>query len=278
MLICPVCSLPLSQSGSSLRCQSGHSFDLAASGYCNLLTGSKDGKYIGDNKDMVAARRRFLESDTYAPLRDALAGQVCEYARAGFGGLAGLNVLDAGCGEGYYTRAVAAALEGSGRLGQMIGVDISKSATQYAAKRDKLTRYITASSYHLPVADCCADLILSLFAPAPAEEFRRVLRPEGRVIQVAPGSEHLWELKEAVYDRAYPNREDKHTLEGFRLTDRRKLTFPCRLESKDLIQALFAMTPYAHRTPKEGLERLSGLSSLTTTLSFVILTFAPERE
>lgn len=276
MLICPVCSLPLTESGRSLRCERGHSFDLAASGYCNLLTGSKDGKYIGDNKDMVAARRLFLESGAYAPLRDSLTALITDLAQSIPS--ARLQVLDAGCGEGYYTRAAASALQEAGLLEEMIGVDISKSATQYAAKRDKLTRYITASSYHLPVADRCADLILSLFAPAPAGEFLRILRPGGRVIQVVPGSEHLWELKEAVYDEAYVNREEKHQLENFVLTDRRKLTFPGVLTDSTMIQALFSMTPYAHRTPKEGLERLSRLTALNTTFSFLLLTYSLPEE
>lgn len=273
MLICPHCAQPLVREAHAFECASGHSFDVAASGYCNLLTGSRPGDKTGDSKEMVLARRRFLDSGAYQPLRDA----VCSSAEA----LAPkdcAHVVDAGCGEGYYTRAVAQTLADSGRTLTMIGADISKSATQYAAKRDKLTTYITASTYHMPVADHSADLILSLFAPAPPQELARMLTENGSVLQVVPGAEHLWELKQAVYDTPYRNREDKHRLDGFELTDRRKLTYSAEICGSERIQALFSMTPYAHRTPKAGLERLRALENIRVTLSFVLLTFEKKRD
>ncbi|MGN1031431.1 MAG: putative RNA methyltransferase [Butyricicoccaceae bacterium] len=273
MLICPHCAQPLVRGAHTLRCASGHSFDLAASGYCNLLTGSRSGDKTGDNKQMVLARRKFLDSGAYQQLRDAVCGRVLELVPQEHA-----QVVDAGCGEGYYTRAVAQALADSGRSLTMIGADISKSATQYAAKRDNRTTYITASAYHMPVQDHSADLILSLFAPAPSQEFARMLTAEGKVLQVVPGAEHLWELKQAVYDTPYRNREDKHTLDGFVLTDRRKLTYPAKICGTEQIEALFSMTPYAHRTPRKGLERLHALENITVTLSFVLLTFEKNEE
>lgn len=272
MLICPHCAQPLVRGTHTLKCASGHSFDIASSGYCNLLTGSRPGEKTGDSKEMVLARRTFLDSGAYQPLRDAVCSRAQELAPQDCA-----RVLDAGCGEGYYTRAVAQTLADSGRRLTMIGADISKSATQYAAKRDKLTDYITASTYHMPIADHSADLILSLFAPAPAQELARMLAEGGMVLQVVPGAEHLWELKQAVYDTPYRNREDKHTLEGFALTDRRKLTYLKKICGTEQIRALFSMTPYAHRTPRAGLERLNALEQITVTLSFVLLTFEKKK-
>ena len=273
MLICPVCSAALRKTAHAFCCEKGHSFDLSASGYCNLLTGSKAGRFIGDNKDMVAARRRFLESGTYDPLRRFLCEELLQLLT-----VSGrpVSILDAGCGEGYYTRAVAEAASHAGLLKAIIGADISKAATQYAAKRDRVTQYITASSYHLPIASGSVDLLLSLFAPAPADEFSRILAPAGTVLQVVPGAEHLWELKQAVYENPYENREEKHTLDGFSLKGRKKLCYSADIHGADLIQALFSMTPYAHRTPKEGHRRLEALTDITTTLSFVLLFFGRE--
>ena len=271
MLICPNCGLALTKQGSAMKCEKGHSFDIAAAGYCNLLTGSRPGDFIGDSKEMVAARRRFLDSGAYSPLRSALCRVVLDNAPAG-----AVSVLDAGCGEGYYTGAVARALAESGRELQMIGADIAKSATAYAAKRDKLTRYITANSYKLPIRDNSADIILSLFAPCPGEEFKRILKPGGKVIMAVPGAEHLWELKQAIYDEPYINREDKHGLEGFKLSGREKLSYKALIEGKDNVQALFSMTPYIHRTGKESMERLRAIESIELTLAFVLLCF--ERE
>ncbi len=271
MLICPVCAAPLTEADRAMRCPNGHSFDLAASGYCNLLTGSRSGKYIGDDRDMVAARRRFLESGAYALLRDAL----CRLLLSLTEGRDGLSLLDAGCGEGYYTRAAAAALRDAGRLKQAVGTDISKAATRYAAGRDRSVRYVTANSYRLPVADGAADLILSLFAPAPAEEFLRVLSPRGLVIRAVPGADHLWELKQAVYDEPYRNREEKHQLAGFDERDRVRVEYPFALDSPGAIRDLFAMPPYAKRTPREGLDRLERLERLDVTFSFLLLVCGP---
>lgn len=271
MLICPHCGAPLFRQERALRCPNGHSYDIARAGYCNLLQSARSGEHTGDSREMVAARRRFLDRGYYARLADGLCGR----ARDLTAGQCAVNLVDAGCGEGYYTRRLAQALHDGGRLAESVGIDISKSATQYAARRDPLTQYVTGSAYHMPLADGCAHLICSIFAPAPAAEFRRVLRPDGAVLCAAPGAEHLWELKCAVYDTPYKNREEKHALDGFRLTDRHKLTYQVHLDDAQDIQTLFAMTPYAHRTPRRGLERLHALRELDVTLSFLLLTFCP---
>jgi len=265
MLICPNCGSSLIKTDNAFKCANKHSFDIASSGYCNLLVGSKSGEFKGDNKEMVMARRSFLDSGAYAPLRDAVCKTTAQFSHS--------VVIDAGCGEGYYTRAVANTLSLEKEAVTIIGADISKSATQYAAKRDKLTTYITASCFHLPVKSSCADLILSLFAPSAADEFHRVLKWGGHVLQVVPGDDHLWELKEAIYDEAYKNREEKHSLDGFELVSREKISYKRDIESPEMIRALFSMTPYVHRTPKEGIERLNALSRIELTLSFLLLTF-----
>ena len=155
-------------------------------------------------------------------------------------------------------------------------MDISKSATQYAAKRDPYTQYVTGSAFHMPLEDHCADIICSLFAPTPEDEFLRVLKPDGVVVCAVPGEDHLWELKCAVYDKPYQNREEKYQLRGFRRIGRQKFTYRVHLECPEDIQTLFAMTPYSHRTPKIGLARLQALKELDVTLSFVILVFSAE--
>lgn len=260
MLICPNCGKSLERAGNTYKCASGHSFDIASAGYCNLLCGSKPGEFTGDSREMVAARRQFLDGGAYEKLRDA----VCERARA----LAAHTAVDAGCGEGYYTREISKYVSGD-----VIGIDISKAATQYAAKRDKKTSYITASAYNMPVADKSADLVLSLFAPTPAAEFGRILKNDGHVLLVVPGNEHLWELKQAIYDEPYLNREDKHSLEGFELIHKQKVMYEADVAGNSSIKALFSMTPYIHRTSKEGMDRLEKLDNIHLTLSFVLLTY-----
>ncbi len=271
MLICPICGRPLQRSDRTYRCENKHSFDLASSGYCNLLQSSRAGNKVGDTKEMVAARRDFLDRGYYQPLADAVCAQAARLC-----GEKTCCVVDAGCGEGYYTRRIAKTLYDGGQLEQLVGIDISKSATQYAAKRDKVTQYVTGSSYHMPIAAHSADLVLSLFAPTPAEEFSRVLAEDGAALCVVPGEMHLWELKCAVYDKPYKNREEKHVLEGFALADKQHVEYTVTIDRPEDIRTLFAMTPYSHRTPAEGKRRLQALDTLTVTLSFVLLTFRPE--
>ena len=83
-----------------MECTSRHRFDFARQGYLNLLLSHKmNSRQPGDNQDMVAARTRFLDAGHYQSVSDAV-------TRAAIRLLADQEtpvILDAGCGEGYYT-------------------------------------------------------------------------------------------------------------------------------------------------------------------------------
>ena len=96
----------------------------------------------------------------------------------------------------------------------MAGTDISKPILRSAAKREKGIAWAVASSFHLPAADGAADILLDCFSPLALEEFRRVLRPGGHFLYVVPGPDHLWELKQVLYDRPYPNEEKEPPMRG----------------------------------------------------------------
>ena len=92
---CPSCQKPLCREERRLVCPAGHSFDVARSGYVNLLLSQQTGrKHQGDEKRMVKARSAFLERGYYDPMRQELIKQGLAAARQG------MTVLDAGCGEG----------------------------------------------------------------------------------------------------------------------------------------------------------------------------------
>lgn len=61
IFICPVCGEKLDRSGKSYICPNRHTFDMAKSGYVNLLPTNNSGSVHGDNKLMLRARREFLE-------------------------------------------------------------------------------------------------------------------------------------------------------------------------------------------------------------------------
>ena len=197
---CPNCGQSLTREPHRLACPAGHSFDLAKSGYVNLLLSHGAGpKHHGDDKRMVKARSTFLQKGHYAPMRQELLRQGLAAASEN------MVVLDAGCGEGYYTAALAELLRQQGLCPHVAGIDISKEALQEAAKRDRQSEYAVASCFHLPVGDGSIDLLLSVFAPYCGEEFLRVLRPGGSFLMVIPLENHLYGLKQAIYEKPYRN-------------------------------------------------------------------------
>ena len=155
----------------------------------------------------------------------------------------------------------------------MAGTDISKFALRTAARRERGAEFAVASSYRLPLADGCADALLNCFSPLALEEFRRVLKPGGAFLYVVPGPRHLWEMKEILYDRPYPNEEKETPYEGFRYREILPVEETARLESREDLRNLFRMTPYFWKTPRAGAERLAALESLAVQISFRVHVF-----
>ncbi len=265
---CPVCGAALERGEWSYSCPAGHSFDLAKEGYVYLLRpDQKRSAAPGDDKGMAAARRAFLSKDYYRPLLDALCALICSHTGPA------PTLLDAGCGEGYYTAGIFRSLLEAGKQPCMAGTDISKPILRSAAKRERDVEFAVASSFRLPVADGRVDLLLDCFSPLALDEFRRVLRPGGVFLYVVPAADHLWELKQVLYDRPYRNEEKETPYPGFSYETivpvEHTIHLPCRTD----IQALFQMTPYYWKTPRAGVERLATLESLSVQTAFRIHVF-----
>lgn len=270
LFCCPLCAAPLERNQSTYTCPNGHCFDVAKEGYVHLLPANrKHSKAPGDDKGMVAARSRFLSKGYYAPLREALCTLALDHTEGS------AAVLDSGCGEGYYTAGIHAALTGAGRAVELAGIDLSKPSVRLAAKRVPEGEFAVASAYHLPVADRSVDLLLNCFSPLALEEFRRVLRPGGTFLYVVPAANHLWELKQVLYDRPYPNQEQDIPYEGFSYETVVPVDTRMEVAGEDLPD-LFQMTPYYWKTPKEGAQRLAALEHLTVQASFRIHVFRRE--
>lgn len=265
---CPACGAMLEREERTYRCPNRHSYDIAKEGYTYLLPpNQKHSAAPGDDRGMAAARREFLSKEYYRPLLNTLCDLIFHHTGDS------PAILDTGCGEGYYTAGVYRALLEAGKIPRMAGIDISKFILRSAAKREKNIEFAVASSYHLPVADESVDLLLNCFSPLALEEFLRVLRPGGTFLYVVPAADHLWEMKQVLYDQPYPNEEKETPYEGFTyetivpVDD--VITLPCQTD----IHALFQMTPYYWKTPKAGSERLAALDSLTTRISFRVHVF-----
>lgn len=275
VLACPVCGAPLAITGEGrgLACSGenpkgrAHCFDAGASGYLPLAPRHSGG---GDSKEAVRARSSFLRADYYRPAADALTALVARYTPS-----AGI-VLDAGCGEGYYSSRIAEAGF------SVLGVDLSKFAVDAAAKAARADRlaageatshtvFAVGSVFELPARSASVDTVTNIFAPCAPAEYARVLKSGGYLIVAGAGERHLFDLKRLIYDDPYLNdgRSDLPTDgDSFALVDKQTVSFTARVEGQAHVAALFSMTPYYWRTSRVGHERLSQVKELETEVSF----------
>lgn len=266
--ICPLCGQTLATGASSWRCPNGHCFDVARQGYVNLLpVQQKHARHPGDTPAQVAARKRFLDAGFYAPIRDTALALLQPHLPPR------PSLLDAGCGEGYYSAALAQALHA-----ELWGVDISKDAVRYAAVRYRPGHWIAASAAHLPFPGNCFDAVLSLFALTMAEEFARVLRPGGLFLQVLAGEEHLLSLKRLIYPALLHRPKHPPIPAGFTLLEEREFSFSFTLTAPQQIQDLLAMTPHYWRITKAGAEAAAAQETLKDMAQVVFRLFRAAKE
>lgn len=260
---CPKCKGELVLDTNTKKCKNNHSFDRAKAGYYNLLLGVGGGTH-GDNAEMVEARRAFLSRGFYEPLAKRLAELVLLYTpERGC-------VLDAGCGEGYYTDKLESALcERDGET-NVLAFDISRDAVKYAARLNRRISYAVATSYDMPIADGAIDTLVNAFSPLAIPEALRVLHTGGRFIMVYPGREHLFGLKSVIYKTPYKNEPEDTAIEGFRLLKHESLSYRIDLKANEDVRSLFMMTPYAYRTPREDRARVLALPEVSTEVEFII--------
>lgn len=266
-LICPLDKQPLQLNERTWCCENGHSYDVAKQGYVNLLpVQNKRSKDPGDSKAMVQARRKYLEEGHYLPLARALADIVLEQGDQ--------TLLDAGCGEGYYLRYLVEQAEQKGTELSVAALDISKWAVQAAAKQDKRLSWIVASNNAIPLADNSVDTILCVFGFPVEAEFKRVLKPGGRLIMVDPAVNHLTELKSIIYSELKSKSETLPiTGSDYELVSEQRVNFQFDLNSNDAIRDLLTMTPHLYRASKEGRERAESLQRLAITADVWVRTF-----
>lgn len=265
-LVCPICKAEMALGETSLACggERRHNFDKAKSGYVNLNTHKSTS---GDDKEMAKARQSFLRGGYYKPFAEAIAKEVGS----------GEFLVDAGCGEGYYTEICAE------NFSAALGVDLSKHALDLAAKSakqkglaDKIF-YATASVYELPVKEASVDAVVNIFAPCVENEYARVLKNGGRLIVAAAGKNHLSGLKSVLYETVTENEERHDYPKDMRLANTVKVQYTAKINGEDIWQ-LFMMTPYYYKTSKEAAEKLKSLQSLETLLDFEIRTYIKEEK
>ena len=279
LLACPVCGRGFTLRPPALRCASGHSFDIARQGYVNLLPGgARPG--TADTAEMVAARQAFLAAGHYAPLADAIAGLAAATVPAG----PRPCVLDAGSGPGYYLAAVLDRLAArpSGPVGREtapgpvgLAMDISARALRRAAGAHPAIGAVGWDTWRpFPVRDAVMSLVLDVFAPRNAAEFRRVLRDDGVLIVVTPAPGHLAELTGPAGLLAVDERKDERLAASlgahFTLARDQELSLGLRLTRAEA-GALAGMGPSARHAAPDGGGRLAARTEpIAVTAAFRI--------
>lgn len=260
-------------SAKTWRCEKGHTFDVGKYGDVNLLlVNQKRSASPGDSKAMVVARRDFLASGVYQPIAEMLAKYVTVLSQ----GMPAV-IADAGCGEGYYLRHIQRLCYPQASAGaQFIGWDVSKFATQAAAKNSDKTQpftWLTASNAAIPLASQSVDILLSIFGFEVVDEFARVVTllntqigQGGYVMTVDAGERHLIELRERIYPSIKPYRE-KPLLTSNQLTLRKQtqLAYEISLNAKQLSQLLL-MTPHFYRATATAKAAVAELFELSVTV------------
>lgn len=270
---CPLCRTKLLKNERALKCEHGHSFDISAEGYVHLLPANKmNSKVPGDSKEMAASRSAFLDKGYYEPLLKELERTVLELSENEEPAM-----LDCGCGEGYYTANIAKELKNRFPKAKIAGFDISRPSVRRAAKRTKEVDFAVASVFDIPVSDKSFDILLNVFSPLSIDEYKRVLKYGGYYVYVVPAARHLWQLKAAIYDTPYENREEDIPYEGFEHVETRKVRYETLIKTKEDIFALFQMTPYYWKTSAKGAEKLSAYESLLTEVAFDIHIYKKEK-
>jgi len=258
LLRCPICHSEFQQNPHGIACPNRHQFDKAKEGYFNLLPVQKKNSLTpGDAKEQLKARREFLQTGLFEPLKLKLLSLIDPSAN---------TLLDVGCGEGYFTRALAAHLPHT----EIYAVDIAKSGISMAAKAAKNLPNIThlvASNFDLPIQDQSMDVIIRILAPSKDNELQRVLKSDGKLLIIIPGEQHLIELRKKIYQNIRPL-QSLPEIEGFSLIQKHSIQFPLELQAFEQVQSLLDMTPFSWKVnqEKKGLLLAGGLSDFADFL------------
>ena len=248
LMRCPRCQSAFHLSEQSLVCEEKHCYDLSKRGYVNLAPAHDQAaeKY---GAELFESRRIVFESGFYTPVMEAIAGFLPEGPAL---------IADIGCGEGWYARTLAQAFADK----QLLGLDISRDAITAAARAQSRANWLVADLKRLPFADHSVDMLLDVLTPADYAEFRRVLKPGGKLIKVVPGADYLQQVRSAVapwlrsgdsYDNS---RVLEHLKQNAALLQETEIhrTTPLTAEQS---RAFLRMTPMTFSVPQEALASLS---------------------
>ena len=263
---CPICHAGFTQSETgSLVCGGGHCFDLAKKGYVNFVSGKRISNY---SKELFLHRKKVFEDGFY----EVIAQEIKETVRAYCGGRKDCAILDAGCGEGYYT-AYLAQDEALAQACGFFAFDISKDAIVLAAKPADAIHWMVADIANIPLQDKSMDIILDILTPANYGEFGRLLKDGGLVIKAIPGEDYLQEIRERIAGQLktaqyQTSRVTEHMEGHLRVISKNRLTYRREVTGEQL-NAFLHMTPMTHHVDLERVD-WRGIDSITIDMEIIV--------
>lgn len=277
VLACPVCGSALTLDAARAACASNHTFDRARNGYLNLLlSNKKQSAEPGDSLAMLQSRRAFLERGYYDQMAAAAITAVGDCLAQIAPSAVEPHIADLGCGEGFFTARMSAALIGP----VYYGVDISRPGVKMAASHGRAINWVVASLHRSPFLPISLAVALSVFAPIDAVDVRRVIRDDGALITVTPGPDHLDALRSIIYTAVKPHTETPALMAGdtrFTHASSTRVRYPMAIESQAEIMHLLAMTPYYWHISRQTRAAIEALPRLDLTVDAYVNVFRTRR-
>jgi 23S rRNA (guanine745-N1)-methyltransferase len=267
-LACTVrgCGLPLTRREAALACPAGHAYDVARSGYINLLQ-PQDRRSLdaGDSREAVEARAGLVSAGVGRALLDTVVARAAAL-EAGDCPV----VIDLGSGTGDALGALAKARRVNG-----VGIDLSVAAAEHAARRfPDLTWVVANADRRVPLLDRSVQLALSLHARRNPAECARVLAPGGYLLVAVPAADDLIELRERVLGARVERDRTSALLEEhtgrFDVVDHFEVRATARLDG-DRLRALLRATYRGARA--NVAERVTALATTEVTLASDVVLF-----
>ena len=129
---CPICSAPLTRGSVTYTCPNGHSYDISKEGYVHLLPPTKcTPRPLEMTGPWCRLPTAFSRRDTTSRCVPPWRSWPSRYAPSP------APWWTRAVGEGYYTAGIAQGPAGGGPFPAVAGIDISKFALRWAAKRDR---------------------------------------------------------------------------------------------------------------------------------------------
>lgn len=266
-LQCPICSGEINViDNNRLVCDKNHSFDLAKQGYVNML-----GKQVSTMYDheLFEARKNIIQTHKiYDQVHQFISNMIQENIQAGL-------VFDAGSGEGSHLNSIFKQVNNNKLHG--LGLDISKDGVLMAAKNYSSQNWIVGDLTNTPFSNHTVDIILSFLSPANYKEFERILKGNGLLIKVIPGSHYLKEIRQALSSvlQEYENTDTVELMkEKVHVLKENRITYQVKLDI-DGLKELLKMTPLAWHANEDQINRFlaNGNEIITVDLHIVLAKF-----